>query len=512
MRAIRHFFTRHRRDDRGVVAIFTAIAMAVLVGFVGFAVDVGMVFNERRQEQSAVDAAALSGAREFLLSFDDTPATHQEVFDEVARLSAANVANPPSLEDWENCTDPGRVDRGFTEQVISDCVSYRLDDRNRPVALRVRLPDTTVETAFARVVGFSEWTVSATAEAGLTEQPGSPNIIPFTLGAIGDGSGPVCLKTPPNGQAEDDCEEGSTSGNFGYLAIPRPSFPSNQNCNGGHQTVITQNLAQGIDHALSEREGISVGNYTDPLREDRCSEIAAGIEPNHLFGETGDLNDDVVTSALITGTGADFDDDDPARLKRYPQDDLEWDTRCIKGTIASCLADAGGDLIDNKAMWDFFDTSLDFGSDVPATCDPAVIRAADDTRAALYTCLADYEQGGFTAALLTEDILLSPRFTWLPEAWETLDDWSGSGSYDIRRFRPIFLQTLYYTQGSSWWAIDPGVDELGLPVPIRPDDEQPDGKLRGMSAIAMQLDLLPQEIQDEGPRAGNFQSRIALIR
>jgi len=50
------------RDERGVVAVLTALALTVLVGAVGLAVDVGMWYRENRALQNASDAAVIAAA------------------------------------------------------------------------------------------------------------------------------------------------------------------------------------------------------------------------------------------------------------------------------------------------------------------------------------------------------------------------------------------------------------------------------------------------------------------
>jgi Flp pilus assembly protein TadG len=57
---------RRFRDESGQVLVLVALSMTVLLGFVGFATDVGVMLRERRMVQSAADAAALAGAAESL--------------------------------------------------------------------------------------------------------------------------------------------------------------------------------------------------------------------------------------------------------------------------------------------------------------------------------------------------------------------------------------------------------------------------------------------------------------
>lgn len=54
-----------RNGERGQATIMMALFMSiVLLGFIGFAVDVGYFFEEKRQAQSAADAAAIAAAEE----------------------------------------------------------------------------------------------------------------------------------------------------------------------------------------------------------------------------------------------------------------------------------------------------------------------------------------------------------------------------------------------------------------------------------------------------------------
>ena len=53
---------RFVRDQRGVSAIIFAIALPVLIGFVGIGVEVGLWFARKRNLQAAADAGAMAGA------------------------------------------------------------------------------------------------------------------------------------------------------------------------------------------------------------------------------------------------------------------------------------------------------------------------------------------------------------------------------------------------------------------------------------------------------------------
>ena len=51
-------------DEGGAIAVMFALMLPVLIGFVGLGIDVGMWFQERRNMQTATDAAVVSAAWE----------------------------------------------------------------------------------------------------------------------------------------------------------------------------------------------------------------------------------------------------------------------------------------------------------------------------------------------------------------------------------------------------------------------------------------------------------------
>ncbi len=52
------------KDDSGQTMILTLLCMTILLGFVGFAADIGIMFRNKRNLQIAADAAAVAGAAE----------------------------------------------------------------------------------------------------------------------------------------------------------------------------------------------------------------------------------------------------------------------------------------------------------------------------------------------------------------------------------------------------------------------------------------------------------------
>ena len=53
------------RGESGQVLVLTVLCMAVLLGFMSLAIDVGLLFRAKRNVQIAADAAAIAGALDY---------------------------------------------------------------------------------------------------------------------------------------------------------------------------------------------------------------------------------------------------------------------------------------------------------------------------------------------------------------------------------------------------------------------------------------------------------------
>jgi Flp pilus assembly protein TadG len=53
---------KRMRDESGQALIMVALCLTCIMGFVGFATDVGVLLHAKRNLQIAADAAALAGA------------------------------------------------------------------------------------------------------------------------------------------------------------------------------------------------------------------------------------------------------------------------------------------------------------------------------------------------------------------------------------------------------------------------------------------------------------------
>ena len=55
---------KRMRDESGQTVILVALCLTCILGFVGFATDVGVLLHAKRNLQIAADAAAIAGANE----------------------------------------------------------------------------------------------------------------------------------------------------------------------------------------------------------------------------------------------------------------------------------------------------------------------------------------------------------------------------------------------------------------------------------------------------------------
>lgn len=130
--------TRARlRDRRGYVFVFLALAMVVLMGLTGLAIDSAVGYVNKAEVAKAVDAAALAGAKNVRAG----KSTAEGI---AAAISAANGLEP---DGDENVTITVRDPNVEGEVEVFARATRRLD------------------TTFMRVLGIDEMTVAAEAEA-----------------------------------------------------------------------------------------------------------------------------------------------------------------------------------------------------------------------------------------------------------------------------------------------------------------------------------------------------------
>lgn len=466
--------SRLRTDpERGASAIVIAMSMLLVLGIAAIAIDLGAGWNERRQDQTTADLAAVAGA----LSVDNQTSLVREALT-VARVNLDTVYTDAEWEAmWEGCTDPGRTPDFFPLPAPAswgggplDCISLS------PNFVRLRVPEQETETSFGKLMGIDTLTTDAYAVVSIFDTHGK-GALPFAIES-GVPAGEICLDTGPAGQALPPCD-GPKQGSFGNIAPPlfgNPFQGTSPDCEEqtSSNNHVPESIAMGVDHILWTypsdswaATGWSTSDATSQatvlastVNMDLCVEVvvdgqtyaqaADGLLIDGVLVDTGNTVKSDITEGLISPSN--FTDGDPGRL---------WRTG---GTYTiDVMSGNSAYKLDNKPFWEFFlpsgatnDTGgtvtySDAGNYAPASCDPAnfVGPTVDDNNAKMELCLTDYDTGapnggtGYFGQIISDDILRSPRYGAAPQLWH---DNLGSGlAYrPIEKFRNVFLAGLWF--------------------------------------------------------------------
>ena len=200
------------RDQKGSVAVFTALAMTVLLGFAALVVDVGVLYLNRSQLINTVDAAALAGVQEL-------PGGT-----EAARASASSYA--------EENGKPG------------DSVATVVAENNRELTVSV---SRNVNLFFARLFNHNSQTVSATATAAVRPMSAVGGAVPFGVVRQEFNYGEPYTLKEGGGEGYD--------GNYGGLGL-----------GGNGANTYRYNIKYGYDGKLHIGQWVSTepGNMSGP--------------------------------------------------------------------------------------------------------------------------------------------------------------------------------------------------------------------------------------------------------
>jgi len=146
------------KDESGQALVMTAVSMSLLMGFLALAVDVGMLFRERRQMQIAADGAAAAAALDWKyngsVATARTAGENAALADGVTSTAYVTIHPPPA-------NGPFTGDAGYAEAIVQ-----------QPTA-----------TLFMRLFRFNSITVAARAVAGPAVNAGCI----WALGSSGTG-------------------------------------------------------------------------------------------------------------------------------------------------------------------------------------------------------------------------------------------------------------------------------------------------------------------------------------
>ncbi|MGH2684347.1 MAG: pilus assembly protein TadG-related protein [Actinomycetota bacterium] len=465
---------RRCEGERGVTLVIVALCMVVMLIFAGFSVDLGAVYIERRQDQSAADAASMGAALQAPQGRAAIGAAAQEI---VRQNLTTTYTDAEWYAAWASCADADRLaQRGLVNGTETNCISYD------PVGMvRVKVPQQFVKSSFGKVIGIDGFNSTAKAVASL--KPTGGGILPLLVVSGAAPGDEICLKSGSGGTSADPCN-GPDSGNFGTLNSPiyGAELYGTQGIACGSGAVndrLTVNLAVGIDHLIVPYT-VAAGVIAD----------ACGVfgPPNSMETLTGNRD---LLAALFTNAslgGVTF----PGRLRTNfdPSRDFVQNGTTYK--------------IDNRPLWDFIGENK---SDVPASCKRETffgIPAGPARTAQLEICFDDYGDGSgygplFDYKVADEYLIdLSSRFGWVPEMYcpggaGTCDMPSGTKLVQVLQFRPVFIQAAHLNcNGTDCYEFNPG-EETG---PICPGCGV--NNIREITAFVLPVASLPPEFTNNG--------------
>ncbi len=466
--------------EDGYTLVITAVSIVIMLGFSAIAVDLGSVYNLRRQDQSAADVAALGAAQDL---GEDAAAVQRAI-----GLAESSLDRPLGASAYNSCA--GEVlsgeSAGMTKSATANCVSF--DSLRHRVRVRVPLQET--GSTFGSIVGVDTYEHSAYAVAELYRE-GFGGVLPF--GITSNAGTYECIKAGASNVPSDRCST-NYSGNFGFVNLGfhgNAELGTSADCAGQGQNRLGNNIAAGIDHNLSRFATWSGTDWTYHAPHygtrviDTSSPCGETPRPNSLLTLTGNVPDETGNGLF---SGSNFTDGQPARLQR---------THAELSTMTTAVS---GYALDDRPLWDFIPDSLS-GADVPRSCwrdqfightgglntdNDLLMTALPDSVAAhlismpveertnrlLQRCFVHYvgddwdDNGAFdppeppvgctgtcsdpvfsrNSSTSDEpdlwDIQYTPRFGYVPQMTGTWPSGT-SGTIDIDRFRPIFLQRLF---------------------------------------------------------------------
>ncbi len=156
---------RTRRQQRGIVAVFVALAILSLLAMVGLAIDTGHLVLNKARLQSTVDAAALAAAK----TLDQTQGNEAAATAEANNVFNLNAAQFPDLR-----TERGRV---TVTVEYSHTLNPFVPGSTPADYVRVRAEGLPAATTFLVVLGWDELMARASAVAG----PSAPIVSPCDL-------------------------------------------------------------------------------------------------------------------------------------------------------------------------------------------------------------------------------------------------------------------------------------------------------------------------------------------
>ncbi|MCI0543424.1 MAG: Tad domain-containing protein, partial [Actinobacteria bacterium] len=484
-------------DERGASLILIAFAMLVFMGFAALAVDAGIAYEDRRQQQAAADVGSLAAAQ---FAKTGLPTTNCGALSGAARAACRGAEEAIAVVEgtlpgrydlaaWAACTDPSPLTRVSS---LSPCISFTSNFQRA----RVLLPGTDVSTRFARVLGFESIRVTAFAEAQL-DLDISADVLPFAVGPSGAGQNQTCLKANTTQNLDVAPCDGPDEGNFGMLDVSlygNATYGTPEICgNAMSSTKIAVNIVMGVDHPL-ETAGTTAGTVND---FSNCPFISNVVD--NLATQTGNTSGGIVQGlwggiSTPTREGRITCKDGDANEGPKVSPTGSWPCVNVNNQIPETL--------DNTPLWHYLESTVTEVSPAGA-CDSV------SDRQEMEICLEawrDYGAHPATSFLFVENLETAPRFGAVP----TLEDdpSNGTGDYDIDDFLPTYVSTIYLGCNANTCDIvySPGESSTGAcPNPLTPTTNScgwfasGNKNLRALTGYMLRRDMLHPNTRENFP-------------
>jgi Flp pilus assembly protein TadG len=494
--------TRKLGDDKGASLILIAFMMLMFIGFAAIAVDAGIAFEDRRQQQSAADVGALAAAQ---FAKTGLPTASCGALSGTARAACRGAEEAIDVVEgtipgrynaaaWAACTDPNKPAQFTVISSLSPCISFTANFQTA----RVNLPGTDVDTRFARVIGFDSVRVSAFAEANL-DLDLSADILPFAVGPTGAGSNQTCLKANTSNNLDVAPCNGPNQGNFGMLDVAlygNSTFGTPQICgNAQPSTKIATNIVMGVDHPVEtaastpgtvsdfgncpiisnpvDALNVQTGNNANGIEQGLWGGISTPTREGRITCKDGDPNE----GPKISPTGS-------------------WPCSNVNNNIP--------EVLDNTPLWHYLNGTVTEVS--PAgSCDGV------NTRQEMEACLAAWRAHGShpsSSSLFTAALETSPRFGGVPILQLDPSNGSSNNPYNIINFLPTYLETIYLGCNANTCDIvhSPGESSMGAcPNPLVPTVNScgwfasGNKNLRALTGFMLRADMLHPDTRENFP-------------